>query len=51
MEMEAVQRLDGRKEQRTGKKVVREKNVQKLGYKILKRIFDVVMSPCMIFAL
>lgn len=44
MEMEAVQMLEGNSEQRTEKRIERKKTIQKRGYKIMKRIFDVVMS-------
>ena len=44
MEMEAVQMLEDNDEQRTEKRIAREKTIQKRGYKVMKRIFDVVMS-------
>ena len=44
MEMEAVQRLENSNEQRVETKVARERSIQKSGYRIMKRIFDVIMS-------
>ena len=44
MEMEAVQRLESSNMQSAEGNAIRKKTIQKPGYKIMKRIFDVVMS-------
>lgn len=44
MEMEAVQSLEYCDEQKKERTTVREKEIQKMGYRISKRIFDVFMA-------
>lgn len=44
MEMEAVQRLECSKEQGKERLVVQEEYVQKIGYRVTKRVFDVLLS-------
>lgn len=44
MEMEAVQLLDYSNEQEEKQLIVQEEYVQKVGYKLVKRVFDVLMA-------
>lgn len=44
MEMEAVQILDSREREKNRKRSVREIHVQKIGYRMAKRAFDILMS-------